>query len=293
MSPRLSGTLLALTSAASFGVMPVLTKIVYDDGVGVAGVLSVRFSLAALLLLVLARLRREVFPHRREIASLFLLGAIGYVIESLCYFAALTTISAGLTALLLYLYPAAVVVLSAAVTRSRPTPKATACVLVATLGTALTIGPVAGGQWSGVLLGLAAALSYSVYIVVSGHLATGIGPFVTSGIVMSGAAVVYDVGAIATRADVPSHGQAWLALIGVALIGTVVAVSTFFAALERLGPADTAVISTIEPVVSVVVAAVALGEEVSVLQGLGGMLVLMAVGVLARATPTPLPLDAP
>ena len=293
MSPRLSGTLLALTSAASFGVMPVLTKVVYDDGAGVAGVLSVRFSLAAALLLALARWRREAFPDRRQLLALFLLGAIGYVIESLCYFAALTTISAGLTALLLYLYPALVVLLSAAVARSRPTSMATSCVLVATLGTALTIGPVAGGQWTGVLLGLAAALSYSVYIVVSSHLATGIGPFVTSGVVMTGAAVVYDVGAVATRADLPSHGPAWLALLGVALIGTVVAVSTFFAALERLGPADTAVISTIEPVVSVVVAAAVLGEQLSVVQVLGGILVLTAVGVLARASPTPLPLDAP
>jgi len=50
VSRRLQGILLALTSAASFGVMPVLTKVVYDDGAGVAGVLSVRFTLAAVLL---------------------------------------------------------------------------------------------------------------------------------------------------------------------------------------------------------------------------------------------------
>jgi drug/metabolite transporter (DMT)-like permease len=296
VSPRLRGAALALTSAASFGVMPVLTKVVYDDGAGIAGVLSVRFSLAAVLLLLLARWRGEALPKGRRLLVFFLLGAVGYVVESLCYFAALTRISAGLTALLLYVYPALVVLLTAALTRSRPARQASVCVVVATVGTALTIGPVGGGEWTGVLLGLAAAVSYSIYIVVSSHHVHGVGPFATSAVVMAGAALVYDVGAVATRATLPTAGSAWLALLGVALLGTVVAVSAFFGALALLGPADTAVLSTFEPVVSVAVAAAALGESLSAVQLAGGALVLGAVGVLARTpseVPVELPLDAP
>jgi drug/metabolite transporter (DMT)-like permease len=283
MSRRLVGTLLALLSAASFGVMPVLTKVVYDDGAGLAGVLSVRFSLAALVLLGLARLRGEGLPRGRQLVALLLLGGVGYVVESLCYFAALSRISAGLTALLLYLYPALVVLLTAAVTRVRPRRTATVCVVVATMGTLLTIGPVSGGQWTGVLLGLGSALAYSGYIVVSSQQVLGVGPFATAGVVMAGAAVVYDLGAVGTHARLPSSSAAWLALLGVTFFGTIVAVSAFFAALERLGPADTAVISTFEPVVSVVVAAAVLGEKLSVVQLLGGALVLGAVVALARS----------
>lgn len=54
---RLLGVGFALLSAACFGVMPVLTKIVYADGAQPVGVLAVRFTLAALILLALARLR--------------------------------------------------------------------------------------------------------------------------------------------------------------------------------------------------------------------------------------------
>lgn len=278
------GVLLALLSATGFGVMPVLTKVVYDDGAGVAGVLSVRFSLAAVALLLVARLRGEALPRGRKLVALLLLGGVGYFVESLCYFAALTRISAGLTALLLYLYPALVVLLAAAVSRRRPSRVSVVCVVVATLGTALTIGPVQGGQWTGVLLGLTAAVAYSCYIVTSSRVVGGVGPFATSGVVMAGAGAVYDVGALATRSALPTHVGAWLALLGVALFGTVLAVSCFFMALERLGPADTAVLSTFEPVVSVGVAAVVLGESLSVVQGLGGLLVLGAVVVLARAS---------
>lgn len=67
-----------------------------------------------------------------------------------------------------------------------------------------------------------------------------------------------------------------------ALIGTVVAVTTFFAALALLGPSDTAVISTVEPVVSVAVAGLVLGERLSPLQAAGGAVVLLAVTALAR-----------
>jgi drug/metabolite transporter (DMT)-like permease len=282
-----------VTSAAGFGVMPVLTKVAYDDGTSVSGLLSVRFSTAAVVLLVIALWRREPLPRKGLALRMFLLGAVGYVVESACYFAALTRISAGLTALLLYAYPALVVLLTAVLNRSRPGTRPAVCVVVASVGTALTIGPVAGGQWTGVLLGLGAAVSYATYIVTSARVVSGVGPFATSAVVMGGAGLVYDGYALSTGAAGPSTGEAWAAVLAVALFGTVVAVAAFFWALELLGPADTAVISTFEPVVSVVTAALVLGESLTVLQLAGGALVLVAVAVLAKSpgTSPAVPLD--
>lgn len=281
-TPRAVGVALALTSAASFGVMPVLTKVVYDDGAGPFGVLSVRFTLAAAVLLGIAFVRREALPRGRQLITLALLGGVGYATQSLCYFSALERISAGLTALLLYVYPALVFLLSAVILKLRPRPAAIACVLAALSGTALTIGPVGGGQTVGVLLGLGAATTYAFYIVLSSSATSGVGPFATSGVVMAACAVVYDVLAVGTGAALPSEATAWLALIGVALIGTVLAVVTFFAALKLLGPNDTSVVSTVEPVVSVGAAALFLGERLSGWQVLGGGIVLVAVIALTR-----------
>lgn len=287
MSPRLAGVGLALLSASAFGVMPVLTKVVYDDGVGPYGVLSVRFTLGALVLLALARARGERLARGRALVPLLVLGGVGYALQSLCYFSALERVSASLTALLLYFYPALVVVLTAVLVRRAPSRTALVCVVVATAGTALTVGPLEGGQVTGVLLGLAAALVYAVYIVLSSRVVSGTGHFATSAVVMGGAAVSYDVLAVSTRAALPRSAGGWSALVAVALVGTVVAVAAFFAALERLGPADTSVVSTAEPVVSVLVAALVLGERLGPLQAAGGVLVLAAVVVLARLVPEP------
>jgi drug/metabolite transporter (DMT)-like permease len=283
-SGRTAGIALALTSATAFGVMPVLTKIVYDDGAEPIGVLAVRFWLAALLLLALARLRREALPRGRTLLALLALGGVGYVAQSLCYFFALERISAGLVVLLLYFYPALVVVLAAVLFRDRPRPLALGCVALATAGTVLTIGPVEGGQAVGVLLGVGSALAYALYIL-GGSRVKGVGSSATSATVLSACAVVYGVLALLTRPQLPQAPAAWLALVGVAVIGTVVAVTTFFAALALLGPSDTAVVSTVEPVVSIAVAGLVLGERLGPLQVVGGVIVLLAVGVLARLRP--------
>jgi drug/metabolite transporter (DMT)-like permease len=279
---RRLGVLLALLSAASFGIMPVLTKVVYDDGADTFGVLSVRFSLASAALLALALVRREDFARGKVLLALVLLGGVGYTVESLCYFAALERISAGLTSLLLYLYPALVVVLSAVFLRHRPGRLSVACVAVSLAGTALTIGPVGGGQGTGVLLGVCAAVAYATYIVISSRVTRGLAPFATSAVVTGACGAVYDALALTRGAHLPTHAGSWLALLGVALFGTVIAIAAFFAALALLGPGDTAVVSTLEPVVSVVAAAVFLGETLTSVQLAGGVLVIGAVVALAR-----------
>lgn len=283
---RVLGIALALASAASFGVMPVLAKIAYDDGAEPVAVLAVRFALAAVVLLAVARAVGQPLPRGRNLLALALLGGVGYVSQSLCYFFALERISAGLTALLLYFYPALVVVLAAALGRRRPRPVALVCVALATLGTALTIGPVQVGQAGGVALGLAAALLYALYILASSRV-QGVGSFAAAATVLTAGAVSFNLLALLTRPAYPQAPGAWLALVGVAFFGTVVAVTTFFAALALLGPSDTSVVSTVEPVVSVVVAALVLGEQLGPVQVAGGVVVLAAVAVLARVGQQP------
>jgi drug/metabolite transporter (DMT)-like permease len=75
----------------------------------------------------------------------------------------------------------------------------------------------------------------------------------------------------------------WLAILAVALVGTVLAIGFFLAGLERLGAVRTSVYSTLEPAFTLALAALLLGEEVSALRLAGGALILGAVLLLARA----------
>ena len=96
-------------------------------------------------------------------------------------------------------------------------------------------------------------------------------------------------GALMAREGVawPGTPAGWWAVAGIALLSTVVAMIGFFAGMQRLGAADAATLSTLEPVVTLVLAALFLGEAVGGWQLAGGALILGAVVVLVRSPVMP------
>ncbi|MHA7187956.1 EamA family transporter, partial [Burkholderia pseudomallei] len=87
--------------------------------------------------------------------------------------------------------------------------------------------------------------------------------------------------------DAPPHwpraAAGWAALVAIALVSTVAAMLAFFAGLARLGAARTSMLSTLEPVVTVALAAELFGETLTPLQWAGGVAILAAVLWLVRA----------
>jgi drug/metabolite transporter (DMT)-like permease len=86
--------------------------------------------------------------------------------------------------------------------------------------------------------------------------------------------------------DLTAAGWGWLLCL--AAVSTVTAISLFFAGLERVGPTMAAILSTVEPLVTVMLALVVLGERLGAIQLLGGALVLAAVvpATVAATRPT-------
>src|SRR5260370_24631453 len=103
---RRIGVLLIIISAASFGTLPIFTRLAYRAGAEPGTLLALRFPLASIVMVAIIAARKIPFPAGRTLLVLVLMGAIGYVAQSLAYFTALTMSSAALVALLLYLDPA-------------------------------------------------------------------------------------------------------------------------------------------------------------------------------------------
>jgi drug/metabolite transporter (DMT)-like permease len=81
----------------------------------------------------------------------------------------------------------------------------------------------------------------------------------------------------------PRNAGGWAVGVGIALIPTMIAISLFLAGLPRVGAARAALLSTWEPVVTVFLAVVVLGDRLSLVQVLGGVLVIVAVIVVQAA----------
>ncbi len=283
MNQRLSGAALVAVSAASFGVMPILARFAYADGTGIATLLFLRFAAGAVFMLAFARMRGLAFPRGATLVGMALMGAMGYVGQSLCYFTALKYASAGLVALLLYVYPALVTLLSALLFRERITAAKALALALALAGTTLIVGFGGRGDYRGVVLGLGAALIYSVYIVAGSRIIKPGQSIQASAIIMSTAALVFG-GLSASGGFRPPHSATALASVAaIALVCTVVALTTFFSGMEKVGPTKASMISTLEPVVTVSAAALFLGEPLTALNLAGGALILGSLFVLVRS----------
>lgn len=278
---QLTGILLIALSAASFGTLAIFGRFLYSDGVDTFTMLFLRFGLAALLMAAVLVARRETFPRGKILLQLIGMGALGYVGQSFSYLTAIRYASAGLVALLLYLYPMFVFVLSVIVLHERMTWLKVAALLLALIGTALTVDP-AGGQIQGILLAICAALIYSVYIIVGTNVMKHVSPIQSSMVIFASAGAVYGTLMAFHGVHLPASDGGWLGIVGIVLVATVIPVATFLAGLERIGPTNAAMLSTLEPVVTVLLAAGIFDERLKPVVMLGGGLILVAVILLTR-----------
>ncbi len=274
---RWMGVLLIVISAASFGALPIFIRLAYRTGADPTTLLVLRYSIAAVVMVAIMFARKTPLPRGRILLGLVLMGAVGYVGQSFAYFTALTMASASLVALLLYLYPAIVTMLSALFFKERLTAAKVGALTLALVGTALTIGPAGSGRVAGILLAIAAAVIYSVYILVGSRIIPHASAIAASTTVITAAAAVY-IGIVAVRGPTfPQTFSGWADIFAIALVSTVLPIVTFLAGLERVGPTRASTLSTFEPVMSVMLAILILGETISPLQVLGGALILAAV----------------
>ena len=284
------GPLLCLMSAVGFGAMAIFGKLAYDSGVEVGDLLLLRFALAAALLLVVAAatdaLRRL---SRRSVLAGLAMGAIGYATQSALYFDALKRMDASLLALVLYLYPALVMVGSVALGRERASARRIAALLIALAGTALVLVGAASGSLNtlGTAMGFGAALAYSVYILTGDRVGAAVPPVPLAALVCLGATCTLALTSVVRGGPDLGFGAAgWASVGAIALVSTVAAILCFFAGLARVGPSAASIFSSLEPLVTVAMAAAVFGESLTAVQLLGGALVLAAVVVLQwRARP--------
>jgi drug/metabolite transporter (DMT)-like permease len=283
------GALICLASAVAFGAMAIFGKLAYDAGATVGTLLAVRFLLAGALFWLLvagtgaARHLRSL--SRRDLGMALALGGVAYSAQAGAYFGALQRLDASLLSLLLYTFPAMVTVAAIALGRERASRRTAAALGLASGGLFLVLAGAGAGALDppGTLLGVSAAVIYSTYILTSASVTERVGPLLLSALVCTGAATTLTLAGAASGdlrlGEVSTAGFGWLAAL--AVVSTVGAVSLFFAGLRRVGPTTASILSTAEPLTTVLLAFLAFGESLGAVQLAGGALVLGAVLVLS------------
>jgi len=305
---RALGIALAAASACGYGSGPLFAKSVYGSGLDWLALLYWRFLLAGLLVWAWAilvpanRAGLRALPRRRVVALLGL-GAF-FVGNASTYYAALQYISASLASLIVYIYPALVAVLSIRFGHGLHGRRPWAALGIVSVGVALTLGGIeTHAETVGLVLAVSSPCLYAVYIVLAARLAgerrgetandrTGgdgaeTRPAVAAAVMIGATFVVVALLAAATGEPmVPWRvpGGAWYGLAGIAVFSTALAISAFYASTARIGAAQAALVSTVEPVWTITLATFLFGERLSTVQLFGGLLVIVGV-IVAQTTP--------
>ncbi len=278
-----TGALLVLASAVAFGVMPIFGKLSFEAGVGVGTLLFVRFAIATPVLWALAAMRGSLPRSRGPVLRALALGAFGYSMQAGLYFLALQRMDASVLSLILYSYPALVTGAAILLRRESASRRRLVALVTASGGLVLVLAGAGVGSLdlAGCALGAGAALTYTSYILVSDGVTKSLEPLPLAALVSTGAMVTLGVVAAGTGSlhfGFDTIGWLWLAVA--ALVSTVAAVVLFFSGMSRVGPSTAAILSTLEPPVTVALVFLTFGEALGVVQVLGAIAVLSAAVIV-------------
>lgn len=281
---HLLGVFLIVVSAVSFGAMPIFACLAYDAGANPITVLFLRFIIASIIMAIVMAVQRIPIPQGRTLVTLILMGAIGYVSLSFTYFSALTMAPVGLVVILFYIYPSLVTLQAALFLNSPITKIKIAALLLSFAGIVLVVGLDFGGTPTlGVALGVASAVIFSIYMIVGSIVISKADSFSASTIVIIAAALVFGIIVALKGVKFPTTFNGWIAVFAISLISTALGFVTLFAGLKRIDPANASMIYTLDPVVSVVLAVIVLGEPMAPVKIFGGVMILVAATLVARS----------
>jgi drug/metabolite transporter (DMT)-like permease len=292
LSPRLRGTIEISIASMGFGFLGVFGKMAFQSGLSVGEFMSYRFILAASLLWIFLLLFRPEWVRLKpkQIFIAALLGIFGYAFFSTLYFTAIDGLSITLAALLLYTYPFWVNLFSHFFTHDKVTRQELGALLAASCGLLLLLwGHIEVKNILAVAAGLGSAISYAIYVMVSGRLQKDVRP-------ISSALYVITFGALALslfhHPSVAHVGEMTKlqgsTILGIALICTVLPLTLELAALQKLKSNEVALLMMIEPVTAAILGAVIFGDRLEARQILGALIILVALTLnTLRAKKTP------
>ena len=245
------------------------------------------FLVVAVGLIVRRGLRKLQVP-RGDLAKLLFLGLGGVAASNYFYYLAIQRTNVATAIIVQYTAPVWVLLIMVMRGAERLTPLKLASVILAITGIALVIGLLGQGRLQfdsiGVGAALVAAFSFTYYNVGGHAILLRYDRWMVLLYTTLFASLFWIVVNPPTKILAAHYsGSTWAFLAIFSLLSVLLPFSLYFAGLERLVPTKAVIASCLEPVFSIVIAAVALKEVVGPLQGIGVAMVLSAI-VLAQRT---------
>ena len=284
---RAAGYVLAAGAATSWGAQTIVAKLLLTSGLPATWLVSTRTALAAVVLTAATALARPglLRVHPRDLWRLALLGTAGMSLSNYTYYLTLTLIPVAMAAILLYMTPLFVLAGGILFFRERLRRQDLLAAAVTIVGAVLLVRVYESSAMRvnavGLTLGIFNAISFAFLNLWAKTLPPRLSPWTV--LVYAFAAGTLFWLPLSPPWQILFTSQptsVWLGLGIVTVFGTLLPSALYFAALTRISAAHVSVTSTLEPVVSGIVAFAVLGEILAPPQLAGGALVLAGIALL-------------
>ena len=280
---RLVGVFLVFISATAFGANPIFARIAYNAGANPITFLFFRFAIASVVMFLIMIIGNFKFPRGRQLVTLAMLGGVGLVGATMSFYTALTMAPVSLVIVIAYMYPALVTLLAAIFLRERITNHKILALFLTLTGIIFTIGLDIGGQFLGIVLSIATAVIYSVFLLLGRLSIQKAGAVSVSTVITVAATVIYGLLVTIQGTELPTILSGWISIAASAIVSTALGSVAFFAGLKRIDTANTSIVSTLEVVVAIALAVIVLGEAITLSKTMGAAMVISAVAILAKS----------
>lgn len=294
----LLGIIAALAGAAFFATKGII-KLAMVEGVDAVTTLTWRMIVAVPIFVAVG-----ILGYRRKLAQqpagapplldgktllqTLAVGAMGYYLSSFLDFQALEYISAQLDRLILLTYPFFVVLFGWIFYKRAITPMTVGAMVLSYIGIAVIFWRDFSFEGPDVVLGATlvfiASIVYAGYQILAKPLIDRMGAQLFTSIAMSGAGPMSLLHFLLTHpvSDLAVNGNAFLLMLAIGTIATVVPAYCISTAIGLVGPERTSVVGNISPVVTVGLAVTVLGEAFTLWHAAGTVLVLLGVWLFSR-----------
>lgn len=273
--------LLVFLGGCSYGILSTIVKIAYAAGLTPAEVCGGQVFFG-MLLLWMAALRHWGFPLNGRRALTLVCCGLPIGLTTMFYYTALQTVTASFAIILLFQFVWVSTAIDCVFSRRLPDRQKVAAIAILLPGSVLAAGLVGSSDsislTSGVLWGLASAVSYSFVLLVSGTVGCEVPPVLKSALMSVGAATVIFAFmpptfllSLGSLAAVVPYGIP-LGIFGIALPPLL-----FSIGIPHTGPSLGSILTSSELPMAILMAFFVLGEHIALVQWLGVALIFLGV----------------
>ena len=279
-----------IITGITYGLNPLFGMPLMNNGAAIESILFFRYAFAVVILGAFLWLTKQSFKITAKQAGVLLILGLLYTSSSICLFEAYNYIASGLATTLIFLYPVlvAIIMVFLRVVPSWPVWLA----IAATFGGVLVMTQGSSGEAIdpiGVMLSLGSALVYALFIVIinrSKAIAKISNTLLTFYALMVGAMVFLGMILLSDTTITAGieGGSAWLNLVGLALLPTIVSTATLAIATRNIGATKASVLGVFEPITAILIGTLMFGEPLTTNIVVGICIAIVAVTFMISVT---------